>query len=81
METDNELLNNLDQLHHAVTSSVTNDKFLFMRTAPSSVVCRTKISSDNAVITRKGKNWYAAVEDCIITVNAYSYTLITAHKQ
>ncbi|WP_445079859.1 DUF3781 domain-containing protein [Enterococcus faecium] len=39
-----------------------------------------KISLSNAEITRKGKNWYITIDNCIITVNAYSYTVITAHK-
>ena len=43
--------------------------------------CKFKISSGNAVITRNGKNWYVNVDGCIITVNAYSYTIITAHKE
>ena len=40
-----------------------------------------KINSANTVITRNGKNWYANVDGCIITVNAHSYTTITAHKE
>ncbi|HHQ8779908.1 TPA: DUF3781 domain-containing protein [Clostridioides difficile] len=43
--------------------------------------CKTKIESPNAIINRKGKNWYISVYDCIITVNANSYTIITAHKE
>ena len=35
----------------------------------------------NAVITRSGKNWYVNIDNCIITINAYSYTIITAHKE
>ena len=81
METDNELLNNLDQLHTTELGAVRIKRNLSLVTDDVIAWCRTKISSDNAVITRKGKNWYADVEDCIITVNAYSYTLITAHKQ
>lgn len=42
--------------------------------------CKEGIFSADCQITRKGKNWYAEVENCIITVNAYSYTIITAHK-
>lgn len=41
--------------------------------------CREKIQSPNAFISRRGKNWYVDVENCKITVNAYSYTIITAH--
>jgi hypothetical protein len=30
---------------------------------------------------RRGKNWYVSAENCVITVNAHSYTIITAHKK
>ena len=43
--------------------------------------CVDKIKQDNAVIERKGKNYYVAVDGIIITVNASSYTIITAHKE
>jgi len=42
--------------------------------------CKEKISLSYAEITRKGKNWYITIDNCIITVNKYSYTVITAHK-
>lgn len=32
-------------------------------------------------ISRKGKNWYEDIGCGIITVNAYSYTIITAHRK
>ncbi|MCQ2195187.1 MAG: DUF3781 domain-containing protein [Paludibacteraceae bacterium] len=41
--------------------------------------CVEKIKSPHCDITRKGKNWYAETDNCIITVNAYSFTIITAH--
>ncbi len=31
-------------------------------------------------IFRKGKNWYIRTDGCTITVNAYSCTVITAHR-
>ena len=34
----------------------------------------------NNSIIRKGKNWYINSDNYVITVNAYSYTIITAHK-
>ena len=43
--------------------------------------CVDKIKKDNAVIERKGKNYYVTVDGIIITVNASSYTIITAHKE
>lgn len=42
--------------------------------------CLNKIQKRECKITRKGKNWYAEIENFIITINAYSYTIITAHK-
>ena len=33
-----------------------------------------------AIIERNGKNWYVIIDDSVITVNASSYTIITAHK-
>ncbi len=42
--------------------------------------CRNKIEEPNSSIIRKGKNWYVEANVCKITVNAYSYTIITAHK-
>lgn len=43
--------------------------------------CRDKIASDNASVLRKGKNWYVRAEGCVFTINAYSYTIITAHEE
>ena len=41
--------------------------------------CKQKI--ENAVeINRKGKNWYVYTDQSVITINAHSYTIITAHK-
>ncbi|MBP5792768.1 MAG: DUF3781 domain-containing protein, partial [Spirochaetaceae bacterium] len=42
--------------------------------------CKMQIESPEAASTRKGKNWYCSIGGCIITVNAYSYTIITVHK-
>lgn len=42
--------------------------------------CGKKIHDPKADITRRGKNYYIIVDNCIITVNAHSYTIITAHR-
>lgn len=42
--------------------------------------CRSCVLDPQAKIERQGKNWYVRFGDCEITVNAYSYTIITAHK-
>lgn len=42
--------------------------------------CKNQILNKNCIIERKGKNWYCTIASYIITVNAYNYCIITAHK-
>ncbi|WP_407431755.1 DUF3781 domain-containing protein [Methanobrevibacter sp.] len=42
--------------------------------------CKNKILKEESVVEHKGKNYYVTIDDCIITINASSYTIITAHK-
>ena len=44
-------------------------------------ICKGKILKKESVVERKGKNYYVDVDDCIITVNASRFTIITAHKK
>lgn len=41
--------------------------------------CKDKISDESCHIYQQGKNWYCEIGNIKITVNAYSYTIITAH--
>ncbi|MBR5764586.1 MAG: DUF3781 domain-containing protein [Bacteroidaceae bacterium] len=43
--------------------------------------CKQKITSGECKISRDGKNWYCEAGDIVITVNASSYTIITAHRK
>lgn len=81
MNTDNDLLKNLNKLHTTKLGVERIKRNLSLNTDDVIDWCKIKINSANAVITRSGKNWYANVDGCIITVNAYSYTIITAHKE
>lgn len=78
---ENELLANLDRLHTTELGVVRIKKNLSLNTENVVEWCKSKICLANAEIIRKGKNWYVVIDDCIITVNAYSYTIITAHKK
>lgn len=40
--------------------------------------CKDKILDDNCKIYQKGKNYYCEIDNIRITVNASSYTIITA---
>lgn len=33
----------------------------------------------NSKIYKQGKNWYVEIDHIKITINSYSYTIITAH--
>lgn len=81
MNADNELLANLDKLHTTELGVVRIRKNLSLDTENVVDWCKVRIKSSEAVITRTGKNWYVNIDGCIITVNAYSYTIITAHKE
>ena len=81
MSMDNDLLENLNRLHTTRLGVERIKRNLSLDTDDVIDWCKIKINSANTVITRNGKNWYANVDGCIITVNAHSYTIITAHKE
>lgn len=81
MKENNELLKNVDQLHTTKLGVVRIKRNLSLDTNDVIGWCKSKTSSADAVVIRKGKNWYVRVDGCIITINAYSYTVITAHRE
>lgn len=74
------LLNNLSRVHTTPMGVERISRNIGI--APDDVVESIKkmISAHNAAIERKGKNYYIITGGCRITVNAHSYTIITAHK-
>ena len=41
--------------------------------------CKNRILEKNCKIYKQGKNWYCETDHIKITINSYSYTIITAH--
>ena len=41
--------------------------------------CKKILFDKKCNIYKKGKNWYCETNNIIITINSYSYTIITAH--
>ena len=41
--------------------------------------CKNKILNKNCDIYKQGKNWYCEIDNIKITINSYSYSIITAH--
>lgn len=75
----NDLMLNLDKLH---TTDMGIDRIKRnLQVDVDDVVryCHDMIVREDAVIGRKGKNWYVYTNQAKITINAHSYTIITAH--
>jgi hypothetical protein len=80
MIADNVLLENIEKIHSTELGILRIKCNLCLETKDVVGWCKQKIKqADN--IYRKGKNWYISFENYIITVNAHSYTIITAHKK
>ncbi len=80
-EIKNALLENLDKLHTTELGVVRIKRNLSLDTDLVVEWCKAEIRSPRAGITRKGKNWYVDIDGCVITVNANSWTIITAHRE
>lgn len=76
-----ELLDNLDKVHTTKMGVDRIKKNLNVDIEDVVNYLVNKIKSSNVVIERKGKNWYVTTHNIVITINAYSYTIIPAHKR
>ena len=81
MNVTNELLTNLAKLHTTDLGVIRIKRNLSLDSDDVVEWCKSKIKLQNAIIIQKGKNWYVSIDNCIITINANSYTIITAHKE
>ena len=73
----NDLLLNIDKIH---TTELGKERIKKNINCDNPVLyCKNKIMDKKCHIYRQGKNWYCEIDDIIITVNSYSYTIITAH--
>ena len=79
MEKEN-LLKNIDKIHTTKMGIDMIKKHLKLDTDNVVIYCKNVIIDNKTDIVRKSKNYYISNYKCIITVNAYSYTIITAHK-
>ena len=78
----NDLIENIEKLHTTPMGLDRIRRNLQIGHDVKDVVdcCSQKILNPGAIISRQGKNWYVTIDGCEITVNAYSFTIITAHK-
>ena len=74
----NELKLNLDKIHTTPMGAERITRNLSLTYDPV-LWCESEIGKATDII-RKGKNWYIRASGAVITVNANTYTIITAHK-
>ena len=75
---DHDLLINFDKMHTTELGIERIRKNLSLDDQDVVTWCKHKIKDAKDII-RKGKNWYVHIDGIIITVNAHSFTIITAH--
>jgi len=73
------LIMNIDKIHTTKlgTNRIKNNLNLGFHDVI--LYCKNRILSKNSVVYKKGKNYYCVIDNIIITINSYSYTIITAH--
>lgn len=74
----NELIENIDKIH---TTKLGIDRIKKNLKINEDVVdyTKNKILDKKCNIYKQGKNWYCEIDNIRITINSYSYTIITAH--
>lgn len=76
----NDLLTNLDRIHTTELGFKRIRKNLNLDCEDVIAWCKQKFENAE-IINRKGKNWYVHIDCIVLTINAHSYTIITAHKE
>ena len=72
------LLKNINKVH---TTKLGIDRIKKNLKINTDVVeyCKNKILDKNSIVKKQGKNYYCLIDNIIITINYFSYTIITAH--
>ena len=73
------LLSNIDKVHTTEMGINRIKRNLELNINDVTKYCKNKILDKNCNVYKKGKNWYCEIDNIKITINSYSYTIITAH--
>ncbi len=73
------LLTYIDKVHTTDLGKLRINKNLKLDTDDVVDYLKNKILDKNCNIYKQGKNWYCEIDNIKITINSYSYTIITAH--
>lgn len=73
------LLSNIEKVHTTKLGIDRIKKNLNLNTDDVVKYCKDIVLNKDCNIYKEGKNWYCKLGNKIITINSYSYTIITAH--
>ena len=79
MEDRKVLLDNINKIHTTELGVDRIKRNLKIDIVDVVEYCKNKVLDENCHIYKQGKNWYCEIENVKITINSYSYTIITAH--
>ena len=74
------LLSNIDKVHTTKLGIERIKRNLHLEQEDVVEFCMNKVLNKACNIYPQGKNWYCEIEGIQITINSYSYTIITAHQ-
>ena len=77
----NDLLLNINKIHTTLMGIDRIKKNLKLDNIDIVEYLKDKIKDKNCNIYKQGKNWYCEIDNIKITINSYSYTIITAHRK
>lgn len=73
------LLSNIDKIHTTELGILRIKKNLKIDVYDVIEFIKNKITKVDAIVYKAGKNFYCIIDDIIITINSYNYSVITAH--
>lgn len=73
------LLSNIGKIHTTKMGIDRIKRNLKLDTNDVVDYCKNKVLDKDCNIYKQGKNWYCEIDNIKITINSYSYTIITAH--
>ncbi len=73
------LLSNISKIHTTKMGIDRIKRNLKLDTNDVVDYCKNKVLDKDCNIHKQGKNWYCEIDNIKITINSYSYTIITAH--
>ncbi len=79
MNIKEQLSNNITKIHTTNLGLKRIKKNLYLKNEDVISYCQSIINNKNSLVSKKGKNYYVKLDNIIITINSYSYTIITAH--